>query len=403
MPATHSVSVNLYVGAGSRYERKGEEGVSHYVEHMLFKGTEKRPTAKEIAEAIDGVGGLLNGATDREYTVYYIKVARPHMGLAVDVLSDLVRGPLMEASEMEKERQVVIEELAMVADSPPQIADLLLDSLLWPNDPLGRDVAGSAESVGGITRDVMLGYMGEQYAPNNIVVSVAGNVTHDEVVAAFSESLGSWEPGSPTAWMPASNSNGRRMAVHYKTTEQAHVSLAVRGIPLTHPDRHALSFLSVILGEGMSSRLFLELREKRGLVYDVSSYASHFLDTGAFNVYTGVDPKNATEAIKLVVAELERMRDHGPTTQELTKARELSKGRMMLRMEDTRSVSGWIGAQELLLGFVRTVEDAVAEMDAVTIEDLQRVAAELLDPRRSYLAVVGPYRSDKRFASLLPN
>jgi predicted Zn-dependent peptidase len=403
MPATHSVTVNIYVGAGSRYERKGEEGVSHYVEHMLFKGTRKRPTAKEIAEAIDGVGGLLNGATDREYTVYYIKVARPHMAIAVDVLCELVRHPLMETSEMEKERQVVIEELAMVADSPPQIADLLLDSLLWPDNPLGRDVAGTAESVTNISRDVMMGYLSEQYAPNNIVVSVAGNVTHEEVVAMFNQTLGDWNPGQPAAWLPVNGANGRRSAVHYKTTEQAHVSLAVRGIPLNHPDRHALSFLSVILGEGMSSRLFIELREKRGLVYDVSSYASHFLDTGAFNVYTGVDPKNATEAIKLVVAELERMRDHGPTTEELVKARELSKGRMMLRMEDTRSVSGWIGAQELLLNHVRTVEDAVAEMDAVTNEDLQRVAAELLDPRKSYLAVVGPYRSDKKFAALLPN
>jgi predicted Zn-dependent peptidase len=191
--------------------------------------------------------------------------------------------------------------------------------------------------------------------------------------------------------------------VHYKTTEQAHVSLAVRGLPLNHPDRHALSFLSVILGEGMSSRLFIELREKRGLVYDISSYASHFLDTGAFNVYTGVDPKNATEAIKVIVAELERIRDQGPTTEELTKARELSKGRMMLRMEDTRSVSGWVGAQELLLGYVRTVDEAVEEMDAVTLEDLQRVAAEVLDPRRAYLGVVGPYKSSRKFAALLPN
>lgn len=402
MPATHSVTVNLYVGAGSRYERKGEEGVSHYVEHMLFKGTEKRPTAKEIAEAIDGVGGMLNGATDREYTVYYIKVARPHLYLAVDVLCQLVRHPLMDQAEMEKERQVVIEELAMVADSPSQIADLLLDGLLWPNNPLGRDVAGTAESVTGITRDVMLGYLAEQYVPNNIVVSVAGNVTHEEVVAIFNETLGGWAPGSPTAWMPVNSANGRRTAVHYKTTEQAHVSLAVRGLPLNHPDRHAVSFLSVILGEGMSSRLFIEMREKRGLVYDISSYTSHFLDTGAFNVYTGVDPKNAVEAIKVVVSELERMRDNGPTMEELTKARELSKGRMMLRMEDTRSVSGWIGAQELLLGHVRTVDDAIAEMDGVTIEDLQRVAGEMLDPRRAYLAVVGPYKSDRKFAPLLP-
>jgi predicted Zn-dependent peptidase len=228
-------------------------------------------------------------------------------------------------------------------------------------------------------------------------------VTHQEVVDVFNKTLGSWKTGSPTAWMPVSNSNGRRCAVHYKTTEQAHVSLAVRGLPLNHPDRHALSFLSVILGEGMSSRLFIELREKRGLVYDISSYASHFLDTGAFNVYTGVDPKNATEAIKVIVAELERIRDQGPTTEELTKARELSKGRMMLRMEDTRSVSGWVGAQELLLGYVRTVDEAVEEMDAVTLEDLQRVAAEVLDPRRAYLGVVGPYKSSRKFAALLPN
>lgn len=402
MPATHSVTVNLYIGAGSRYERAGEEGVSHYVEHMVFKGTDKRPTAKEIAETIDGVGGLVNGVTDREYTVYYIKVARPHFGLAVDVLAQLVRHPLMDAGEMEKERQVVIEELAMVADSPAQIADLLLDSLLWPDNPLGRDVAGTEESVNGITRDLMMGYLGEQYVPNNIVVSVAGNVTHDEVVDIFNESLGGWTPGSPTSWMPVTSANGRRSAVHYKTTEQAHVSLAVKGIPLNHPDRYAISFLSIILGEGMSSRLFLELREKRGLAYDVSSYTSNFLDAGAFNIYTGVDPKKATEAIKVIIGELERIRDHGPTTEELTKARELSKGRMLLRMEDTRSVSGWIGAQDLLLGFVRTIDDAIAEMDAVTIEDLQRVAAELLDPKRAYLAVVGPYKSDKKFAALLP-
>jgi predicted Zn-dependent peptidase len=402
MPATHSVTVNLYVGAGSRYERSGEEGVSHYVEHMVFKGTDKRPTAKEIAETIDGVGGLVNGVTDREYTVYYIKVARPHFELAVDVLTQLVRYPLMDAGEMEKERQVVIEELAMVADSPAQIADLLLDSLLWPDNPLGRDVAGTAQSVTGITRDMMMGYLGEQYVPNNLVVSVAGNVSHEEVVAVFDKTLGGWTPGSPTSWLPVTSANGRRAAVHYKRTEQAHVAIAVKGIPLNHPDRHAVSFLSVILGEGMSSRLFIELREKRGLVYDVSSYTSHFLDAGAFNIYTGVDPKNAVEATKCIIGELERIRDEGPTMEELTKARELSKGRMMLRMEDTRSVSGWVGAQDLLLGFVRTLDEAIAEMDAVTIEDLQRVAGELLDPKRAYLAVVGPYKSDKKFAALLP-
>jgi len=401
MPHTYSVSVSLYVGAGSRYEREREAGVSHFVEHLLFKGTEKRPTAQEVAEAIDGVGGVLNGGTDREYTVYYIKVARPHMDLALDVLFELVRRPLMDPSEMEKERQVILEELAMVADSPPQLVDLLLDSLLWPENPLGRDVAGTPETVNSIDRAMVMGYLAQQYVPNNILISVAGNIVHEEVVAAITAALGDWKGGKPAAWLPAVSSNGTRCAVHYKATEQAHVSVAVPGLPLSHPDRHAISFLSVVLGEGMSSRLFIELREKRGLVYDVHSYSAHFLDAGAFNVYTGVDPKNAVAALGLVLTELSRIRDEGPTAEELTKARELSKGRLMLRMEDTRNVSGWIGAQDLLMGNVRSIEDAVAEMDAVTLEDLQRVAREIIDPAKLHLAVVGPYRSDKKFAALL--
>ncbi len=401
MPHTHSVSLSLYVGTGARYEREDEAGVSHFLEHLLFKGTEKRPTAKEISETIDALGGLLNGGTDREYTVYYIKVARPHMEIALDVLFELVRRPLLDPGEMEKERQVILEELAMVVDSPPQLADLLLDSIMWPNNPLGRDVAGTPQSVAGINRKMALQYLHEQYVPNNIVIAVAGNVTHEQVVEAISRALGDWPAGHPTTWLPATSADGKRCAVHYKTTEQAHVCLAVPGIPLNHPDRHALSFLSVILGEGMSSRLFMELREKRALVYDVHTYVSHFLDTGAFNVYTGVDPKNAIEALKVIVAELARVRDEGPSADELNKARELSKGRLLLRMEDTRNVSGWIGAQELLLGAVRNIEQAVAEMDAVTLDDLRRVASNIIDPRKLYLAVVGPYRSDKRFAAAL--
>lgn len=403
MPHTHSVSISIYVGTGSRYEQSKEAGVSHFLEHMLFKGTEKRRTAKEIAETIDGVGGVLNAGTDREYTIYYAKVARPHRYLAMDVLLELVRRPLIEATEVEKERLVILEELAMVADNPPQIADLLLDSIMWPDNPLGRDVAGTPESVEGIDRESMLTYMHEQYRPNNIVVSVAGNVEHAEVVDQIRAELGDWERGDFAPWIPAPGVNGTRLAVRYKKTEQAHLSLAVPALPLNHPDRYALAFISAILGEGMSSRLFLELREKRGLVYDIHTYASQFLDTGSFNVYTGVDPKNAKDALNVILAELALMEIDGPTDEELVKARELSKGRLMLRMEDTRSVSGWIGGQELLIGKVRSVEDAVAEMDAVTIDDLRRVAREHVIPSKIHLAVVGPYRTDKRFAPLLPD
>lgn len=402
MPHTHSVALSIYVGTGSRYEQESEAGISHFLEHMLFKGTEKRRTAKEIAEAIDGVGGILNAGTDREYTIYYAKVARPHRYLALDVLLELVRRPLIEATEFEKERLVILEELAMVADNPPQIADLLLDSITWPDNPLGRDVAGTPESVEGIDRESMLTYLREQYRPNNIVVSVAGNVDHGEVVEQVTAELGDWERGEFAPWLPAPSANGIRCAVRYKKTEQAHISMAMPALPLNHPDRYSLAFISAILGEGMSSRLFLELREKRGLVYDIHTYVSQFLDAGSFNIYTGVDPKNAKDALSVILAELALMEIDGPTEEELTKARELSKGRLMLRMEDTRSVSGWIGGQELLLGSVRSVEEAVAEMDAVTIDDLRRVAREYIVPAKSRLAVVGPYRSDKRFAPLLP-
>ncbi len=401
MPTVRSASVSVYVGAGSRYERDEEAGLSHFLEHLLFKGTAKRPSAKEVAEAIDGVGGVMNGGTDRELTVYYVKVARPHLDLALDVLVDLVRHPLLDPAEFEKERQVVLEELAMVADSPQQLADLLLDAVLWPNQPLGRDVAGTPESVAALTGEMAGEYMRRQYVARNAVVAVAGDVDHAEVVDALQASLADWEGGAPGAWFPATDGSGSRCGLRYKATEQAHMNLAVPGLRLDHPDRYALSFLSIILGEGMSSRLFLELREKRGLVYDVHSYISQFLDTGAFTVYAGADPQKAVETLKVVMAEISRLRDEGATAEELTKARELSKGRLLLRMEDTRAVSGWLGGQELLLGEVRGVDQAVEEMEAVTLEDLRRVAADLLREERFYLAVVGPFRSDKRFAALL--
>ena len=404
MPHTRSVSLSIYVGTGSRYERDGEAGISHFLEHLLFKGTERWPTAKELSETIDGVGGIMNAGTDREYTVYYIKVASPHMRLALDVLIDIIRRPLLDAAEMEKERGVILEELAMVADSPPQIADLLLDSILFPDNPLGRDIAGTPASVNGIDRDMVVRYMGAQYVPNSVVISVAGNVTHEEIVETISAAMSDWLRGAPAGWLPVDGTRAsQRFALHYKTTEQAHVSLAVPALRMNHPDRHALSFLSVILGEGMSSRLFMELREKRGLVYDVHTFVAHFLDTGTFNIYTGVDPKNAVEALQLTLGELEKLRSEGVSEAELTKARELSKGRLLLRMEDSRNVSGWIGAQELLLEKVRSIDDAVAEMDAVTLEDLNRVAREIIDPAKAHLAVVGPYRSEKRFAGLLPS
>ena len=402
MPHTRSVAVSIYVGAGSRYEKRAQAGLSHFVEHLCFKGTERRPTPQEISQAIDGVGGIINAGTDRELTVYYCKVASPHFELALDVLADLVRRPLFAPAELEKERRVILEELATVADSPSQQVDVLLDETLWPDQPLGRDVAGSEASVNGLSRKVMVNYLHRQYVPNNVVVSVAGAVSQEQVVDLVARALGDWPPGAPGGWLPAVNGQrGPRAAVKYKATEQAHLSLAVHGLPLQHPDRYALSLLSVILGGGMSSRLVQELRERRGLCYDVHSYVSYFQDAGALAVYAGVAPARAREALVALLAELARLRDERVPEEELARAKELAKGRLLLRMEDTRAVSDWLGAQELLAGRIRTADEVVHHIDAVTEEDLGRLARQLLVSDQLNLAVVGPYRTDRRFLSLL--
>ncbi len=402
MPHTRSVAISIYIGAGSRYETSVQAGVSHFLEHLTFKGTTKRPEAQLISEAIDGVGGMINAATDREYTVFYVKVARPHLELALDVLCDLVQAPLLEQVEMEKERKVVLEELSSVADSPGQQVDLLLDELLWPDQPLGLDVAGTKESVTGLTRDVVVDYMRHQYVPNNMVVAVAGNVEEEEVASLLEPTLGSMAAGEPVDWFPVvDGQTAPRCSLIYKRTEQTHVQLGLHALPLDHPDRHALDLVSVLFGESMSSRLFVELRERQGLCYDVSSYVSHFKDAGSFSVYAAVDPSNGPRAVEALMNELRRLDKDGVPEEELHKARELSKGRLLLRMEDTRAVTGWLGGQEILTGEICTPEDIVARLDAITAEDMTRVARDVLRHDKFNLAVVGPHRSDRRFASLL--
>ena len=402
MPATRSVAVSVYVGAGSRYETDDEAGISHLLEHLLFKGTEKRPSAPIISELIEGVGGVLNASTDRELTTYYAKVARPYFDRAADVLADMIRNPLITAEDLEKERKVVIEELAATADSPAQLVDVLLDATMWPDQPLGRDIGGSEASVAAITRDATLNYLRRQYVPNNIVITVAGSISHDEVVDAIGGVLGDWSPGTPSTWFPVQDGqNAPRAAVEYKKSEQAHIEIAVHGLSNLHPDRFALDMMSVVLGEGMSSRLFVELREDRALCYDVHSYDAHYLDAGAFAVYAAVDPERAVEATEALVEELQKLRDDGVTEEELAKAKDLSKGRLLLRMEDTRAVSGWLGVQELLLGEVKSPDDVVAMLEAVTVDDVRRVARDLLAANRLTFAICGPFRSPRRFAPLL--
>ena len=401
MPHTRSVSMAVFIGAGSRYESDELAGASHFLEHLLFKGTKNWPTARELSEAVEGLGGMMNASTDREMTVYWCKVASDHARQALAVLSDMMLNPIIDSSEMEKEREVVLEELRMTNDIPSNRVNLLIDEIMWPDQPMGRDVGGSQDSVRGITKDQILEYIRHQYNPSNAVITVAGNISHEETVDALAEVLREWKPEKSESWYPVQNGQeSPRIGVEQRKTDQAHVCIGLPGLHIAHPDRFVLGLMNVILGEGMSSRLFLQLRENQGLAYDVHSSLNLFRDCGSLVVYCGVEPKKTQRAITSILEELHGLQANIPES-ELTKARELSKGRMLLRMEDSRAVAMWMGAQETLVGNVRTVDEVVELIDAVTIEDIERVAKDLIKEEKLSLAVVGPYRSEARFRNLM--
>jgi len=402
MPHTRSVCISIFIGAGSRYELPEQAGLSHFVEHLCFKGTERRPTSKEISETIDGIGGVLNGGTDKELTVYWVKVARPHYLVALDLLVDMLRHSKFDPVEMENERKVIIEELNMSMDSPQSRVDTIIDEVMWPNQALGRDVAGSKDTVSAIDRQMILHHMSRLYLPGNSVIGIAGDISHDEVVDSIVKAFGDWPVGVAGDWFPAEdNQDAPRLKVEPRKTEQVNLCLAVRGLSSQHPDRFILDLLNVVLGEGMSSRLFLEIRERKGLAYDIHSHVCYFRDSGSLAIYAGVDPKKIELTVEAILRELIRLRDDRIPEAEVIKAKEMGKGRLMLRMEDTRSVSGWMGGQELLTGRILSVDEVVSIVDAITASDMQRVAKELFLTGKINLALVGPVRNKGRLERLL--
>jgi len=397
LPHTNAVSINFLFGAGSRFETDSLAGASHLFEHMLFKGTHKRPTPREIVEVVEGVGGTLNAFTERELTGYWCRLALPHYRQGLDLVADMVSNSILREDDIAREKPVVYEEIRASNDSPGGRVSLLLDQLLWPNQPLGRDIAGSVESVTAITRDEMLGYLHAQYISKNLVVAVAGNIAHKDIVDQVHEALGDYRDAKPYEMFPFEDQlQGPAVCVEKRDTEQAHVAIGIHGLSMFDKDRHALSLLSVILGETMSSRLFEEIREQRGLAYDIHSGVGQFKDAGALFVECGVDPERTLEAIPVIVEEVAKMRD-GVTEREHSQAIELTKGRMMLRMEESRAVAGFIGSQELLRNEIRSIEQVVADIEAVTAEDIKRVAERVIRPEKMAMAIVGPLEDGDPF------
>jgi predicted Zn-dependent peptidase len=402
MPQTHSASICIFVGVGSRYETNAWAGISHFVEHVLFRGTQKRPTSRDISEAIEGVGGILNGGTDRESTVYWCKVARPHFEMALDVLSDMMLNSKLDPEDIEKERQVIIEEINMSYDAPSSKVGLIIEKLLWPLDPLGRDIAGTKKSVSATQREDLAGYIQKQYIPSATVVSVAGSVEHKEVVAAVKNCLGSWTgPGQRPGHRAFRKHEAARVEIETRDIEQTHMCLALPGLSLFDPQRFTLDMMNVILGEGMSSRLFSEVRDKLGLAYSVQSYVDHLKDTGSFIVYAGVDTSKAKLALEAIIKELMRFKIETISPAELTKAKEMSKGQLALRLEDSRHVAGWLGGQETLTGRILTLDDVNALVDSVSAGDIKHLAHELIDRSKMRLAIVGPLQKSEPLIRLV--
>ncbi len=393
IPHARSVSTSLYLRAGSRYEEHTETaGISHFLEHICFKGTERRPTARDISFEIDALGGSINAATHREMTVYYAKVATEFTTRSLDLLFDIVRNSVCLEREVERERGVILEELAAVEDNPAELGTLLLDSLIWPGQPHGRDIAGSVETVTNITRDQIVAAYRTQYVASSTVISIAGDVAVEQITDSVSRSLDDWERGTPDPWLPNRPGHGPTSALLTKDTGQAHLAIGMPGLGSRDPARYALDLLSNSIGEGMSSRLFLRLREDLGLCYDIHSYVSQLLDTGMFGIYAGVDPENAEQALSEIRRELDRRAD--PITQaDLERAQAVVRSRIQLHMEDTRAVTGWYGTQAALGRPLRSPEETIACYDAVTLDDLREVASQIIRPDAAHLSIVGPFDS----------
>ena len=398
---SQSVSILISVGAGSRYEPPELAGLSHFLEHLPFKGTKRWPTAQLVSEAIEGVGGIMNASTDREMTVFWCKVAKPHYKQALAVLLDMILHPNLDPKEMEKEREVIQEELRMTYDYPSQMVDLLIDDLLWPEQSMGRDVGGTIESVNNISIDDVREYMGQQYNPSNTVISIVGSIEHSEITDLVNQEAHDWTPKPGLDWERViPNHSGPTVKIDNRSTDQSHICLGLQGLSLFDPDRFALSLLNCVLGDGMSSRLFLSLREDQGLAYDVSSSANNFKDCGSLVVYCGTEPRKVDAAIQTILSELHLLLT--PIEEpELRKAKEYTKGRLLLHMEDTRAIASWLGTQELLMGNILKLDEVVNLIDKTDPSDLHRVAIKLISEPDLRLALVGPHDQSEPYESML--
>ncbi|MSO94705.1 MAG: insulinase family protein [Thermoleophilia bacterium] len=400
MSQAQSVSCFVMFAAGARYETAEIGGIAHFAEHMFFKGTERRPTARDIATEIDGIGGEFNAFTGKEYTGYYVKCAAGTRDVALDVLVDMLRHSRLEAEEIEREKGVIIEEMNMYYDTPRDFIGGVYESLLYGDQPLGRDIIGTKETVRAATRDTFTSFIDRWYRPERMVVGLGGKIG-DGLIERLEELLGSIEPRETGLPEPVViPTNGSPVSVHTKKSDQAHVVLGARSYPLGHPDRYVLQLLATVLGGGMSSRLFTEVRERRGLAYYVFGTNSSYVDAGSLYAQAGVDIDRIDDAVTTIARELRLIAEDPVPAAELEKARAFAKGRFVLGLESPHGTIMFGLRREVLQGSAEEPEAVLAGLDAVTAEDVQRVAQDVVG-KQLKLAVIGPFEDAERFEQLL--
>ncbi len=395
-----SVTCMVMLAAGSRYETPDTNGIAHFSEHMFFKGTERRPSARDIAGEIDAIGGEFNAFTGKEYTAYYVKCAAEHRNIALDVIVDMLRNSRFGAEEIEREKGVIIEEMNMYFDTPRDYIGGVYESLLYGDQPLGWDIIGRKETVRGATRDTFMSYLDRWYKPPRMVLGVAGRIG-DDVLERAQELLGDLpgaEMGEPE---PARGYESERVRVFTKQSDQAHLILGVPSYPLEHPDRYALQMVATVLGGGMSSRLFTEVRERRGLAYYVFGINHSYLDAGSLYSQAGVDINRIDEAVTTIASELRKIAAEPVPADELEKARNFTKGRFVLQLESPQGLIMFGLRKEVLERRAPDPEEVLAGVDAVTAEDVQRVAQDVIADERLRLALIGPFDDATRFEALL--
>lgn len=402
MPNSQGASASIFIGVGSRAESRRVNGVSHYLEHMLFKGTNRRPDAITIAEAIEGAGGVLNAYTAKELTCYWNQVPYDRLDVAMDVVSDMVLHSRLDEVEIDRERTVVQQEIRRSHDQPGAWAGELLSLAVYGDQPIGWSIAGSLETVQGLTRDDMVGHIATWYTPQNSVLSVAGNVMHDQVMALAEQHLAGWKGDLPPAVLAAVDGIApENVLVDVRDISQCNVSIGLRAIPRVDPDRHPLTILNNVLGRGMSSRLFKEVRERRGLAYSVGSGISRHTDTGSLTISMGVTADNLREAITVSLGELRRLVEEPVPEEEMTKARDYAAGSFRLGLEGTMSLGQRAGESLLLLGEIEPIDDVVDGLRSVTAADVQRVASRIFRSDNLALSVVGPQANADDLRDLL--